>query len=98
MTNLAGGSFDPATCFGGMGGGIFAQEDGIIRQLAAFKNFLYIFTDYTTGIWANIQSVFNGATPPVTFPFKKSTSTEWNYGMGDALSLSVGFNRMSWLG
>lgn len=98
VVNLDGGSFDPATCFGGSGGGIFAQETAYIRQLAVFKNILYIFTDNTTGIWANIPSVFNGNVPPVTFPFKKNTSYEWDYGINDALSLSVGFSRMTWLG
>lgn len=93
--NLEGGSFDPATCFTTDGNAVFAQENGIIRQLATLKNQLYIFTDYTTGIWSNIPATFPGT--GVIFPWKKNTSYDWNFGMADDVSLDWGFGMMVWL-
>ena len=93
VINLGGSGFNPASCFTPA---IFATENGIIRQLAVFKNLFYIFTDYSTGIWLNQPSIFSGS--GVTFPFKKNTSYEWEYGLLDPLSLDVGFTKMTWLG
>jgi len=95
VLNLGGNSFNPATCFGN-GTATFATEVGIIRQMTVFKSILYIFTDYKTGIWANIPSIFSGT--GVQFPFKRSTSYEWQYGILDALSLANGFSKLTWLG
>ncbi len=94
--NLGGNSFDPATCFTVSSLAVFAQEDGIIRQMAVLNNTLYIFTDFTTGIWSNQASVF--AVTGVTFPWNKNKTTAWNFGMADAKSLSVGFGMMAWEG
>lgn len=97
--NLGGNSFNAANCFTISGQAIFAQESGIIRQMGVLNNTLYIFTDYTTGIWSNIPSVFLSAGGTVTaFPWKKNTTTAWNYGISDPKSLSIGFDRMVWQG
>lgn len=94
--NLGGIPFDSATCFTVSGQQIFAQESGIIRQMGVLNNTLYIFTDFTTGIWANIPAIFSGTGS--TFPWKKNTTYEWNFGMADPLSLSISFDRMCFLG
>lgn len=92
------GVFDPATCFtlGSPGAPVFAQESGIIRQMGVLNNTLFIFTDFTTGVWANIPSVFSGT--GTTFPWKKNTTYEWNFGIADPQSLSISFDRMCFLG
>lgn len=94
--NLGGNAFNPATCFTTSSLAVFAQEDGIIRQMGVLNNTLYIYTDYTTGIWSNIPSVFFAT--GVTFPLKKNTTTAWNFGIADAKSLSIGFGIMVWEG
>jgi hypothetical protein len=77
--------------------GLFAQEVGIIRQFAVLHNTLYIFTDYTTGIWSNIPSILISAGGTQTsFPWKKNTTYDWDFGMADSTSLSVGFSMMVW--
>jgi hypothetical protein len=99
LINLGAVPLDPATCFTLSGNAIFAQEDGIIRQMAVNQNILYIFTDFTTGIWANIQStVTSPAGVQSAFPFKKNSSFQFQYGISDPLSLSVDFGIMVWLG
>ena len=91
---LGGTAFDPATAFQDSNGkAVFASESGIIRQMAVLHNILYIFTDYTTGIWANIATVFPNGT---TFPWKKNSSYDWDYGMADDQSLDVDFGMMTW--
>jgi len=97
--NLGGNSFNAATCFTISSLAVFAQESGIIRQMAVLNNTLYIFTDYTTGIWSNLPSTFLsvGGTS-VSFPWRKNTTTGWNFGMADPKSLSVGFGMLAWEG
>src|ERR1700753_1143724 len=98
--NLGSGTpFDPTTCFTVGGLAIFAQEDGIIRQLGVNKNILYIFTDYTTGVWSNNQStVTNDLGVQSTFPFSKNKSYQFQWGIGDPLSLKIDFGIMVWEG
>jgi hypothetical protein len=80
-------------------GALFAQEAGVIRQFGVLHNTLYIFTDYTTGIWANIPSVFTDVTnTQITFPWKKNSTYDWDYGIADPLSLDIDFGMMVWLG
>ncbi len=74
---------------------VFAQEDGIIRQMGVLYNTLYIFCDYITGIWANQPSVFSGT--QVTFPFTKNSTYDWNFGMANPTSLDIDFGQMIWL-
>lgn len=96
---LGGATFDPATCFTIAGAPVFAQEVGIIRQFGVVNSALYIFTDFNVGIWNDSPSflVPAGATAPVTFPWKKNTAYDWQFGMADSMSLDVAFNRMTWL-
>lgn len=95
-----GGIYDPATVFTIPGGTpvVFAQEAGIIRQAAVLQNQLFLFTDYSTGIWSNNPSVFNSGTgETTTFPWRKNTSFQFNYGIADPDSLDVDFGMMTWL-
>jgi hypothetical protein len=101
--NLAGGTagtYDPTKSFNVVGAAVFNQESGIIRQFAVLNNTLYIFTDFTTGIWSNIPSVFVNIVTATTstFPWRKNTSTAWDVGMSDPKSLDVGFNMIVWQG
>lgn len=96
---LGGAGFDPNTCFTIAGAPVFAQASGIIRQFGVVNSTLYMFTDFNVDIWNEIQSqlVPAGQTAPVTFPWKKNTTYDWQFGMADPLSLDVAFNRMVWL-
>ncbi len=95
-----GSTYNPANCFTIPGDTpvVFAQESGIIRQMVTLQNQLYIFTDYTTGIWANIPSVFSDGTTTTTFPWKKNTSFQFNFGIADPDSIDVDFGMIVWLG
>lgn len=90
------GAFNLNGCFTINGTALFNQASGIVRQFAVLHNQLYIFTDYTTDILANIPSqvTVNGVTQE--FPWKVNTSYNWDYGINDPLSLDVGFGRMIW--
>lgn len=96
---LGGAAFDPNTCFTIAGAPVFAQASGIIRQFAVVNSTLYMFTDFNVDIWNEIASqlVPAGGVAPVTFPWKKNTTYDWQFGMADPLSLDVAFNRMVWL-
>lgn len=95
------GSFNAATLFtvpSGVGGqAVFAQESGIIRQMKVLHNQLYIFTDFTTGIWTNVPSTIDTTVAKTQFPWKKNTSYEWDYGIADPYSIDVDFGRIVWL-
>ena len=92
-----GAPYDPLLVFTINGAAVFAQESGLIRQMAVLHNLLFIFTDYTTGIWSNTPRVFNTADASSTFPFKKNTSYEFDYGIADSDSLDVDFGMVVWL-
>jgi len=97
--NLGGAAFDPTTTFTVSGNALFAQEAGIIRQMGVLHNTLYIFCDFTTGIWSNIPSVFTAVGgAQTTFPWKKSTSSDWDYGIADPKTLAIGFGFLALLG
>ena len=94
------GVFDPATAFTYSGSVpvMFAQEDGIIRQLAVLHNTLYIFTDFNTGIWSFNSSVLTSqAGTATTFPFRKNTTNAFDFGIFDPKTLDVSFSRMTWI-
>lgn len=94
--NPPGLAFDPNKCFTNFTTPqVFAQEEGIIRQMGVLNNTLYIFTDYVTGVWSNIQAVFSGT--QTTFPWKKSATYNFNFGMADPASLDIDFGYMVWL-
>ncbi len=96
---LGGALFDPNKCFTIAGAPVFAQASGIIRQFGVVNSTLYMFTDFNVDIWNEIPSqlVPAGQTAAITFPWKKNTTYDWQFGMADALSLDVAFNRMVWL-
>lgn len=96
---LGGASFDPNTCFTIAGASIFAQESGIIRQMGVVNTTLYIFTDFNVGIWNDSPSFLQPAASEtaVTFPWKKNTTYDWNFGMADPNSLDIAFNMMVWV-
>ena len=96
--NLGGNAFNAATCFTVSGQAVFAQEVGIIRQMGVLHNTLYIFTDYTTGIWSNSPSTLlsTGGTAS-TFPWKKNSTYDWDFGMADPKTLDIDFGNMAWI-
>jgi len=90
------GAFNPATCFtNDVTPQVFAREEGIIRQMGVLNNTLYIFTDYETGVWSNIPAVFSGT--GVTFPWKKNSTYNWNFGIANPTSLDINFGYMVFL-
>ena len=93
-----GGVFDPATAFTINGSPLFNRASGVIRQMCTLHTQLYIFTDFTTDIWANIPSQVVSANAVREFPWKLNTSYNWDYGIADPFSLDVDFGRMTWLG
>ncbi len=101
--NLGGSPpVNPAKIFtipdGGAGFALFFSSSGIVRSYAVLHTQLYIFTDFTTDIWANIATQITVAGVTREFPWKINTSYNWDYGIADPLSLSVDFGRMVWLG
>lgn len=82
----------------GAGFPLFFTSSGIVRSYGVLHSQLYIFTDFTTDIWANIATEITVAGITREFPWKINTSYNWDYGMSDPLSLSVDFGRMVWLG
>jgi len=67
--------------------------------MAVLHNNLFIFTDYTTGIWSNtISYITNNNNLSTTFPWKKNTSYDFDYGIADPDSLDVDFGMLVWLG
>lgn len=102
IINLGGDSFDPATCFSyGVSPSfapLFARATGIIKQFGVLHNQLYIFSDFSTDIWANIPTVIEVAGEQQSFPWKLNTSYNWDFGIADPNSLSIDFGMMCWLG
>lgn len=82
---------------GGAGFPLFFSSSGFVRSYAVLYSQLYIFTDFTTDIWANIPTQITVAGVTREFPWKINTSYNWDYGIADPLSLSVDFGRMVWL-
>lgn len=97
--NMGKAPFDPSKLFTIPGDQpvLFAQESGIIRAASVLQNQLYLFTDFSTGIWSNNPSVFSSGTTTTTFPWRKNTSFQFNYGIADPDSLDVDFGMMVWL-
>lgn len=98
LVNLGTQPLNPATCFSDTGNvPIQARASGVIGQMGVLHSQLYIFNDYTTDIYGNIptQITVNGVTR--SFPFKRNSSYNWDYGIADPESLSIDFGRMAWL-
>lgn len=89
------GNFTPATCFQTAGLAVFAQEAGIIRQMGVLKNQLYIFTDFTTGVWSNQAAIFPGTN--TIFPWKQNSSYNWDFGIANPTSLDIDFGMLVFL-
>lgn len=92
-----GGTYNPTTVFNVNNFAVFAQESGLIRQFAVLQNQLYMFTDFTTGIWSATQSSIDSGAAVTTFPWRKNTSFEFNFGIADPDSLDVDFGMIVWL-
>lgn len=92
QTNF-GGTLNVTTAFTIAGSAVFAQESGLIRQMAVLQNQLYIFCDFTTGVWSNTPSSFENS----AFPWRKNTSFEFNFGIADPDSLDTDFGMLVWL-
>jgi hypothetical protein len=93
-----GGVFNPATAFTINGAPLFNRASGVIGQFAVLHNQLYIFNDFTTDIWSNIPSqLIDAAGNSFEFPWKLSSSYNWDYGIADPDSLAVDFGRMVFL-
>jgi hypothetical protein len=92
--NLAGTVND---CFTINGQALQNRASGIVRQIGVLHSQLYIFTDYTTDIWANIPTQIVVGNAIDTFPWKLNTSYNFDYGIADPFSLSIDFGRMVWL-
>lgn len=95
-TNPTGLNFDPAKCFTNFNTpAVFAQEEGIIRQMGVLNNTLYIYCDFITGVWSNITATFSGTGQ--TFPWKKNSTYNWNFGIANPKSLDINFGLMVFL-
>jgi hypothetical protein len=92
-----GGVFDPATAFTVNGAPLFNRASEVVRQFCVLHNQLYIFTDFTTDIWSNIPTQIISGGVAREFPWKLSSSYNWDYGIADPFSLAVDFGRMVWL-
>lgn len=92
--NVSGGA---AACFTINGAALFARASGIIGQFAVLHNQLYIMCDFTTDVWANITTQITVGTETREFPWKLNSSYNFDYGIADPNSLSVGFGMMVWL-
>lgn len=96
--NLGGSSFNLSTCFTINSAAVFSTEISNIGQMAVLENTLYIMCDYTTGVWSNIPSTFISAGgTTTTFPFKKNTTYDWDFGIGDPNSLDIDFGMIAFL-
>jgi hypothetical protein len=88
---------DLSNCFTIDGAPLFAEASSVIRQLGVLHAQLYIFTDFTADIWANIITQIRVNNVIREFPWKINTSYNFDYGMANHFSLSIDFGRMVWL-
>ncbi len=73
------------------------RASGVIGQFAVLHQQLYIMCDFTTDVWANIVTTITVAGVTSTFPWKLNSSYNFDFGIGDPNSLSIGFGMMVWL-
>lgn len=92
--NVDGGA---SACFTVNGAALFARASGVIGQFAVLHNQLYIMCDFTTDVWANISTQITVGTETREFPWKLNSSYNFDFGISDPNSLSVGFGMMVWL-
>jgi hypothetical protein len=79
------------------GAALNGRASGVIGQFAVLHNQLYIMCDFTTDVWANIITQITVGAVTKEFPWKLNSSYNFDYGIADANSLSVGFGMMVWL-
>jgi hypothetical protein len=92
--NLSGNA---GTYFTINGAALNARASGVIGQFAVLHQQLYVMCDFTTDVWANIQTQITVAGVTSTFPWKLNSSYNFDFGISDPNSLSVGFGMMVWL-
>jgi len=92
--NLSGNA---GTYFTVNGAALNGRASGIIGQFAVLHNQLYIMCDFTTDVWANIITQITVGGETREFPWKLNSSYNFDYGISDPNSLSVGFGMMVWL-
>lgn len=73
------------------------RASGVIGQFGVLHNQLYMLCDFTTDVWANIQTQITVAGVTRTFPWKLNSSYNFDYGIADPNSLSISFGMMVWL-
>lgn len=98
--NLLASSPDTGTlanCFTINGSPLFNRASGIVKQLAVLHNQLYILCNFVTDIWANVITQITVAGVTREFPWKLISSYNWDYGIADPNTLSVGFGRIAFL-
>jgi hypothetical protein len=96
-TALNGTVLGTASPFTVLGVAVANRSSGVIRQMCTLHNQLYMFNDFNTDIWSNIQTQTTVGNITRSFPFKLNSSYNWDYGMADPFSLDVDFGRMAWL-
>ena len=92
--NLTG---DASSYFTINGQALNGRASGVIGQFAVLHNQLYIMCDFTTDVWANIQTQITVAGVTATFPWKLNSSYNFDFGIADPNSLSICFGMMVWL-
>lgn len=86
-----------SACFTINGSALFNRASGVVRQMGVLQTQLYIFSDFSTDIWSNIPTQIVVNEQVAEFPWKLNSSYNWDYGIADPFSLSIGFGRMVWL-
>lgn len=86
-----------STYFTVNGAPLFNRASGVVKQLAVLHTQLYILCNFVTDIWANVATQITVAGVTREFPWKLISSYNWDYGISDPESLSVGFGRMTFL-
>ncbi len=76
---------------------LFARASGIINQFGVLHNQLYILCDFVTDVWANIITQITVGSVTREFPWKLNSSYNFDFGIKDPNSLSIGFGMMVWL-
>jgi hypothetical protein len=88
---------NPNTIFNVNGAPLVFSASGVVRQLGVLQTQLYVFCDFTTDIYANIQNTVAVGNTTAQFPFKRNTSYGWDYGIADPFSLNIDFGRIALL-
>lgn len=92
--NLTGNA---GTYFTINGEALNGRASGVIGQFAVLHNQLYILCSFTTDVWANIITQITVGSVTREFPWKLNSSYNFDFGIADPNSLSVGFGMMVWL-